>query len=163
MTMRETITESEITALLELPKIITESDYHSIRPVEKNGFVKFNVEAKATSDNTKAFTIFSRVSVDDPMDFSVGLRVTFQDGSYITLMRCNGVHGGHINHIEHERLDGRHIHIATERYVQRGHRSEGYAFDAGDEYNNVDTAFKTLMKRCNISIEGQDLTLFKGW
>ena len=160
MTIREAMTENEIAVLLGLPKIIRGADYHAIRPVEKNGVVRFNVEVKATSDETKAFTIFSRVLVDDPMDFSVGLRVKFQDGSRMILMRCNGLHGGHTNHIEHERLEGRHIHIATERYVRRGHRDEGYAIDAEDKYNNAESAFNYLMKRCNISIEGQETTLF---
>ena len=94
MTMREAITDKEITALLDIPKIIREKGYHSIKPIEKNGFVKFNVEAEATSDGTEKFVIFSRASVDDPMDFSVGLRVTFQDGSYMVLMGPHEVQRG---------------------------------------------------------------------
>lgn len=92
------------------------------------------------------------------MDFSVGLIASFQDGSNLRLMRCNGLHGVHKNKIENTKLTGKHIHIATERYIRKGFDAEAFAVAVDDDYNSVEAAFDCLIDKCNINIEGM---LFK--
>lgn len=160
MTRRESITDDEIAALIERPKFIKEDSYKKIKFRKGKGYLRFDLDVFLAEDNAEkaeSFSIFCRASIDNPMDFSVGLRVDFQDGNPIRLMRCNGLHGSHTNHIERAMLEGKHIHIATERYIKRGHNEDGYAVEARNEYNNLDSALEYLLSRCHITIEGMDL------
>ncbi|MDR1020143.1 MAG: hypothetical protein LBL73_05240 [Synergistaceae bacterium] len=118
---------------------------------EKNGARRMDVQAE--SESPYEFCIFARAALDDPNDFSVGLRITFQDGSKFNIMRCNGNHGRHKNLIEQERIEDLcHVHIATSRYIVSGLSAEGFAENTS-EYKTVEGALEYLMKRCNVSYE----------
>ena len=88
----EEVTDNEIQSLINLPKFIKEDKYRKIKVIEKTGFKRFNLEVEALTPTNYGFVIFYRQAVDDPMDFSFGLRVDFQDNSSLILMRCNGIH-----------------------------------------------------------------------
>ena len=49
-------------------------------------------------------------------------------------------------------VEGFHIHIATERYQERGFQPEGYA-EPTNKYSDWQSAFKLMLKESNIKIE----------
>ena len=159
MSRVQELTDNEIDNLIKCPKVIREDKFQKIKFVEKDGSKRFDLDVESQTDDCE-FEIFCRQAVDDPMDFSVGLVVTFQDGSIIKLMRCNGLHGEHRNRIEKTKLKGKHIHIATERYIRKGFDAEAFAIAIDDDYDNVESAFDCLVTKCNIDVEGMNLIKF---
>lgn len=157
MTIRDEITDDEIHELINLRKFISENIWRNLRFKEINGFKRWTIEVNTELVHENKFQIFMRSSIDDHDDFSIGLRCDFKDGSTINLMRCNGNHGIHRNKIENITLTGRHIHIATERYIRKGLDAEGFAIEAENEYNNFESAFNCLTRKCNIILVGLDL------
>ena len=81
-----------------------------------------------------------------PLDFSVILVV--RSNPDFKLRRYNGRHGGHRNRIEKERIEGFHIHYATERYQRRGLKEETYAVQT-QRYNSYEGALRCLIKDAN--------------
>ncbi|MDR2175296.1 MAG: hypothetical protein LBO82_05085 [Synergistaceae bacterium] len=152
MSQAELLTDDEINKLLALPKIITKKERKKLRDwKESRGFRRIDISLKA--DSSENFSIFGRATIDDPLDFSIGLKAVFSDGSNANLIRCNGQHGGHKNVLEHERFEGRcHVHQTTERYIQGGWEAEKFAAIT-DTYITSDGALEYLMKRCNIDFE----------
>ena len=162
MTQAESMTDELIQSLINTPKIIESSKFKKIDPKEKNGNLRFDVDVDVQNASfdlfhiVQRFWLFSRMVVDDPTDFSVGLCVEFRDSSTMKLMRCNGLYGGHINKLDKQTFDCRHVHMATKRYIEQGYEAEAYA-EPTDEYIDSSSAFEYLRKRCNISIEGMEL------
>lgn len=158
MPRAQELTDHDIETLIKCHKVVREDKFQKIKFVEKDGYRRFNLEVESSISEC-SLGVFCRQAVDDPMDFSAGLTVYFQDGSNTNLMRCNGLHGQHRNKIEKTIIKGKHIHIATERYIRRGNDAEAFAVAVDDDYNNVESAFECLLDRCNIDIEG--VRLFK--
>ena len=156
MSRIDELTDQDIEELIRLPKIVREDKFRRIKIIDKNGYKRFNLEVESQNTDVK-FEIFCRQAIDDPTDYSVGLVSTFQDGSNIRLMRCNGLHGTHRNNIEKTKLTGKHIHVATERYIRKGFDAEGVAVSVDNDYDNVESAFDCLIDKCNITVEGANL------
>ena len=159
MSRIQELTDTDIESLINCPKVIREDKFQKIKFVEKDGHRKFDLDVESQVGDC-AFELFCRQAIDDPMDFSVGLIVNFQDGSNMRLMRCNGLHGGHRNKLERNRVTGKHIHIATERYIRNGFDAEGFAEAINDDYDNIESAFYCLISKCNINIEGTNIFQF---
>lgn len=152
MSMADSLTDEEIQRFITLPKTITEQERKKMKWKDVNASKRMNIDLSV--DSLEHFCVFARVAIDDPLDFSVGLKVIFSDGSKVNVMRCNGVHGAHKNHLEQKNIeDTYHIHIATSRYLQNGFEAESYAENTST-YKSVEGALECLFARCKISYEG---------
>jgi len=143
----ESVTDSKISELIQLPKRVT------------NGNAREKIEGKhsrkdykaTTSDNTLHFSIFVRQNQIVADDFSVGLLWHMPSGESLMLRRYNGPAHAHGNKLENTNLSYVcHIHLATERYITLGKKTEGYAEET-DRYNTVRGALHCLLIDCNIS------------
>ena len=148
------MSDEEIKALLELPKILRTKDAGKLIliPCNDSAFVRFNVELQAESDYQ--FTLCGRLACDDVSDFSAILTVSDRKtGFKENLLRCNGAHE-HRNKIEKTLVTTTHVHWLTQRYLdQNRFPSEGYA-EATDAYSTFDGALEYLMKLAHIHKEG---------
>ena len=143
------MTDEELKALIELPKIISKNEMHKLTsPVEEYGYYRSDAKLSAVSDCK--FILRTRQATDDPMDFSVILSVELPDGKQFNLVRCNGSSHTHKNRIERTRVRGMHRHIATQRYMERETNAEGYA-EKTDEYNSLEEAVQYMLHFAKIT------------
>jgi hypothetical protein len=117
--MAQIITDAEINDLLSDRKAITSDQVRSLKKVKvfKNRRDKHS-EVSLSGESGKIYLATVRQSAKLPMDYSVILSLSRQDGSRTNLIRCNGHHGVHFNALEKHRIPAGtcHIHQITERY-----------------------------------------------
>lgn len=145
------MTDEELQALIELPKIISKNEMHKLTsPVEEYGY--YRADAKLSADSDCRFILRTRQATDDPLDFSVILSIELPDGKQFNLVRCNGSSHTHRNKIERTRVRGMHRHIATQRYMERKTDAEGYA-EKIDEYNSLEEAVLYMLQFAKITLQ----------
>lgn len=118
-------------------------------------------------DSLPRMEIKLRQNTLDPDNFSCVLLCYLDDGEKITLRRYNGSNHEHRNKLEpNEPLISFvcHIHMATQRYIEIGDKSEGYAVKT-DEYDDFDGALSLLIGQCNVhglkKEDGSQLDIFE--
>ncbi len=102
------------------------------------------------------FSLSVRVNGQHQADFSVILSYLPPKGTtWFRLRRHNGMHlpGRHQNRIEGNVVHGPHIHIATERYQQRGMDEDAFAIPT-DRYTNIGDAIDCMIEDCNFTEPG---------
>jgi hypothetical protein len=113
-------TQEFVTELITCPKLILEPP----REVKEThgGYTK-KAFTLVSVDQQYNFNGFITQSVAFPENFSVGLIYNPKtDRNSITLIRCNGPHGGtHMSHHSHC-----HIHMATAERINAGLKPEGH-------------------------------------
>ena len=136
--------DEEIEGFIQERKVLPDDWYSKlIRPNKENG------ELTVIGDNGNEFRIIVRPDDAMPLDFSVFLVVIPPKSNQdFKLRRYNGRHGRHRNPIEKERIEGFHIHYATERYQRRGSKEETYAVQT-ERYNNYEDALRCLIQDTN--------------
>lgn len=92
-------------------------------------------------------------------NFSVIFQYIDENEKSFNLKRYNGIHAPHINTIEKNRVQGFHIHTATERYQEKNLHIEAYAEET-DQYSDWKGAFIKLLHDCNIKQNEQHLHTF---
>ena len=142
------ITDQQIKDYINEEKIILPKDFKPSFKVKDNQNV-FETEIQATSGNI--FKIIVRQNQINPLNFSVIFGIIL-DGKLFRIRRYNGDSHEHTNKIEMDSVEGFHIHIATERYQERGFQPEGYA-EPTNKYSDWQSAFKLMLKESNIKIE----------
>ena len=91
----------------------------------------------------------------NPLDFSGILAVRVPGSSQIfRLRRYNGKSHEHTNHIEAVTFYDFHIHVATERYQQRGTREDAYA-EPTDRYGDFYGALRCLIDDANLEVPSE--------
>lgn len=98
----------------------------------------------STTDEKFHFQVFTRVNIDLPENFSVGL-VWRNNGNDIILLRYNGDHGEHINFLTKERFRGCHIHKFKAELYEQQMKGENHA-EPTTGYTTLDEA---LLNFCN--------------
>ena len=95
-----------------------------------------------------SFSVFMRISKEFPENFSIGLILlnAIEGAEKITLVRYNGIHGGHIEFPHHIVP---HIHRITADRIADGIYSEGHA-ETTDTYSTFQDALSAFCRRCNI-------------
>lgn len=150
------MTDEEIKTLLNIPKTLKAKDARKLNlvPNQDFAFVRFNVELQAESDYH--FTLCGRLASDNVSDYSAILTVSNRKtGFKENLLRCNGAHV-HRNKIEKNLITSTHVHVLTQRYLERNSfPSEGYAVET-EAYNSFDGAVEYLIKLANICREGDE-------
>ena len=138
------MTDIEISKLLNAKKNILD-----FSQIDKRHHKGHNFNLKDQEGNQ--FQVYMRQHKKQTDNFSCGLSFLQKDGSHFTLTRYNGSSHNHRNELENIRLGYVcHIHKATEKYIDKGMKAEGYA-ESTDRYNNLMDAFICLCEDCNIS------------
>lgn len=111
---------------------------------------------RVRGENGSVFALHLRQSTLDPYDFSVILAFVPTSGSSeIILRRHNGKSHPHKNKIEGNRLPSTfHVHIATERYQERGHDIDGYA-EVTSDFDSLATAVDAMLGVANFQPPAQ--------
>lgn len=143
----ETLTEEQIALIVAMPKRV-ENPNTKTRIEGKHSRRDFRV---FSTDGSHEFALFTRQSLLLTDGFSAGLRWLAKSGESVILMRCNGSDHPHTNSIERDKFESvYHIHLATERYLAVGKKSEGYA-QPTREYRTLDGALHHVVRLCNIT------------
>ena len=104
------------------------------------------------SESSTHFHVILRRHSTKSSDFSAilavepaGIRTLFR------LRRYNGSSHRHSNRIEGDRITGFHIHMATQRYQERGMKEDGFAIPT-DRYNDLAGAVACLSDDAHVHI-----------
>ncbi len=99
-----------------------------------------------------SFLIYLRQNALDANNFSIGMNIFRKRGNSIALVRCNGWHDEHRNHLERKRPDYKipentcHVHVAKQRYLQfTGSKQIGYATPT-NAYNSLGSALHYFVR-----------------
>ena len=135
--------DQEIEEFIQERKVLPDNWYSKlIRQNKKKGALT------VIGDNGNEFRIIVRPDDFKPLDFSVILMVIDPENQDFKLRRYNGRTSGHRNRIERERIEGFHIHYATERYQRRGLKEETYA-QPTERYSDYEGALRCLIEDAN--------------
>jgi hypothetical protein len=138
------LTNEEIEALINERKPLPEDHGRRLRSVRKSSQQYRQSELEVKGEQGHDFKLSVRVSVQDPLNFSVIL-IHYPTGSAdpVILLRYNGRHSAHVNRLEGDRVTGCHIHRATQRYQEEGLNIDGFATETRD-YETVDEALNKM-------------------
>jgi hypothetical protein len=148
--MEEYIDDAEIARLISVEKPLPDHWETRLRPRQRPEFSHKRANL-VVETSAGAFTIMIRENMINVRDFSVILGFTRRNGNLFRLRRYNGMHGGHINHIERQNISGCHVHMATARYQIAGHREDAYAV-ASDGFTDVASALRLMFSECTFKM-----------
>jgi hypothetical protein len=141
------ITDEQIKELREMRKKI---ENPGARETAKAKHIERNFDV-ISDDKRHRFSLILRQSTLVLESFTCGLLWHPPGGQALMLTRYNGSDHAHGNKIEGEEFGCLcHIHIATERYILAGKKSEAYA-QPTDRYASVREALVCLTEDWNIS------------
>lgn len=104
-----------------------------------------------TDTDGNQYNLFIRQNERMKNNFSCGILVVLDNGEKVTLARYNGNDHPHFNPIEKTRFSNEsHIHVATERYIAAGRKSEHYA-ETTDRYTTSKGALHCLVMDYHIA------------
>lgn len=147
MSQRE-YTPEELEYLITCPKEIVNPPKQTMTLT--NGHYRNSMDL-CSVDGKHKFHVYMRKNEKFQENFSIGLEYCPNDGTpNITLLRCNGPHGEHINDWKiDEHFFGYHIHIATAENINSGLRPEKNAV-LTNSYATFEDALSYFLNRCNI-------------
>ena len=144
--MKNILSDQKITALIKERKVLPNERRNKFRKTTHRGNDKYRLNV--TGEDGNEFQIIVRISVFNKLHFSVILGVEVPPPKkFFRLKRYNGNHE-HSNTIEDEKVNGFHIHTATERYQVNSVREEDYA-ELTQRYTDVNGALKCLFADAN--------------
>lgn len=147
--MAVTLTDDEIDALVRERKVFPRKWLKLVSRLKRDG-AHYRQEVKLRSESGTEFQVKVRLSVRNPQDFCIVLATKSRLLSRLFRLRRYEGRGEHTNHIEGERFDGFHIHIATARYQERG-REDAYA-ELTTRYDDFLGALDCLIKDTRIHL-----------
>lgn len=152
------LTDSEIAGLLAEPKALTEKGIRRLKNPKRLVSRSRRSVVRCKGESGKLFSIMA--SLGPNVRFSVHVRYHLSGKRIpITLIRCNGPHGPHVNVLERTRIPARvcHIHLLTERYQHAGpqRKSLTYAEQTG-EYRSFATAVDHVCNSYGFYFEDHD-------
>jgi hypothetical protein len=146
------LTDKEIQDLINERKQMTvDPDELFLNMKEKRGH-KSSEHLLPQTDGS-SFIIKVRISIENPLDFSIILAYSPPKSTKLFLLRrYNGKSHEHKNKLESESVFyDFHIHTATERYQREGAKEEYFA-EITDRYSTVQEALNCLIADCNVSV-----------
>ena len=144
------LTDKDIRALLQEPKLLPSGYERRLEPRSKGGHSE--AELPVQGADRSAFRIIVRRSLANHLDFSVILGYCPPKTSQmIRLRRYNGKSHEHTNPIERQTFYDFHVHQATERYQESGYREDTFA-EPTDRYADVRGAIQCLFADCAVQL-----------
>lgn len=143
----------DIEKLISCPKSVSDAPAKHLKLIGADW--RNHCKMIATDGTKGTFSMFMRKSEDFPENFSVGLLYKAEDGSEITLLRCNGKHGvfnggDDPNHPHFEF----HTHKASARAINAGFAPEKYA-EKSTEFASYEQALQYFVRV--IGLDPQDV------
>jgi hypothetical protein len=140
-------TDQEIAYLITCPKKIVEPPKKEMKI--EYGHKRNSMELR--SENEDKFTVFMRVNIDFPENFSIGLDYWPKDEKgNLPLLRCNGPHGEVSELLNQPKTHFvPHVHKAKEENIIAGLRAEKGAEPTG-EYITFEQALTYFLNFINI-------------
>jgi len=103
-----TYSQKELDDLVLCPKDIKSSIRKKLK--DRRADISFSLRSQ---DGEHSFRVFASRSIEVERNFSVGLTYLPPEGVDFNVIRCNGDHGSHTNHvIDARQFEGFHIHRA---------------------------------------------------
>ena len=147
-------TDVEIAMLIEEHKSFPKSWRMPVNFLDKRGHKTRDLNITGESGNE--FRLILRQNMVNPLDFSIILALRIpQSNQIFRLRRYNGKSHQHRNRIENEIFYDFHIHMATERYQDRGFREDTFA-EATDRYGDFNGALECLLEDTGFPPEPPD-------
>lgn len=149
-----TLSDEEISDLISETKFVTTKDLDSIKKPSRTdgGYLRSKITIYGELGNR--FEIHIRENPRIQGDFSIILafRPVGHDKG-LNLRRYNGNSHPHTNAIEGSKIKrGQfHIHQATKRYQEAGHKAEDYA-EPTDKYKTLQEAIEVMIVECQLRI-----------
>ena len=141
-------TEDELQQLLTCPKKVINPPLKKHRVTDR-GYCENSFTVKAEGTGIE-YLVFIKQNSRFPENFSVGLLFNPPDQKgLITLVRCNGKHGGTISTPHHAHF---HIHKATAEALNKGMLESG-EIEITDQYADLDNAIQCFVKMINLDAE----------
>jgi hypothetical protein len=148
-----TIDDAEIDRLIAVQKPLPDDWERVLKARPRKEFAHKKASLKIDT-SAGQFTIVIRENTVNSRDFSVILAISRPNGEFFRLRRYNGLHGGHVNHLERQTITGCHVHKATERYQIAGHREDAYAV-ASNAFTDVPSALRLMFTDCAFKMPEQ--------
>lgn len=145
--MSATLTDSFIEELLKEKKSLPKDYLKKLKTRKKSGSSHEQKELEIIGSKGHKFVISIRKNKIDITDFSIILRYKDDSGISYNILRYNGKHP-HTNHIEKVKINGYHIHKATQRYQENGFRIESYA-EITTKYSSYQDALSAFLADLN--------------
>lgn len=142
--------QNELDELISCPKEVSDPPKREMKL--DRAHLRNDAKLVASNGCQGDFTMFMRKNEDFPENFSIGLIYNPHDGcGEITLLRCNGPHGGFNRSIdsEHPHFDY-HIHRADVNAVEAGQAAEKDAIKTS-EYAAFEEALQYFVKAINLN------------
>ena len=144
------LSDETIGSLLAEQKVLPEDFLAHAKLRYKHGHKEF--EREITGEKGSAFRLVLRQSESNPLDFSIILLYLPKDSSQqFRLRRHNGKSHEHTNPLEKNTFYGFHIHTATSRYQQSGHREDTYAEET-NRYADYHGAIECMLRDCGFMV-----------
>lgn len=138
-------TDQFIQELITCQKVITD------RPKDKearSSYVK-KVFSMNSIDNQFSFSGFMHQNMFFPENFSIGLIYKpKEEKGAIILLRCNGMHGGTIQHPHHAHC---HIHTVQADFLNKGSRVENH-IEITSQYSTFDMAIQFYINQIGLDL-----------
>jgi hypothetical protein len=143
--------QADLDNLIRCTKVLAQGQ--RTRALRVDGKQKRSDITFVSEDGLSEFYVYFRQSTELPEDFSVGLIYKPLHEKEITLVRCNGDHGGHLNRIiDNKMLNGMHVHYAKEESLRAGCVSDHYAYEVeASDYSNFEEAIEYFKNLVNLS------------
>ena len=157
--MAVTYSDDEIDRLLVERKPLPNGWWERTRLLPKRGHEERHLGIPRAEGGE--FRLILRQSLTNPLDFSVVLAVEKpQSNQVFRLRRHDGKSHEHTNKIEKETFYDFHIHMATQRYQERGADEDGYA-EVTDRYSDFHDALNCMLADANfVTPRNDQLDLF---
>ena len=153
--------DEQIQAMVAERKYLPADWTQKLVPREKSGHVERQLEVLGADGNR--YVLIVRRSLFNPNDFSIILGVrTGTNNRVFRLRRHNGKSHEHTNSLEGDRFFDFHIHYATERYQDIGHREpreDAYAL-VTDRYVDATGALECLIGDAGFEVTSIQRELF---
>ncbi|MDW0357769.1 hypothetical protein Q8G38_00400 [Halomonas venusta] len=143
------MTDAELQRLVSLPKKITNPRARTTtqrKSIQRTYYLE-------TPDGEPSMELKLRQNTLDEDHFSCVLLCHLPNGDKLILRRYNGsnhIHGNKLDPDMGEIVFTCHIHMAKQRYIEKGLRSDDYA-EQTEAYRTFEGAISCIIKDCNIT------------
>lgn len=151
--MAAKFSDKEINDLIQEKKRVSVNFWKQINLRTKRSHKEQEIDL--LGDKESRFRLILRENKMNALDFSIILAHYPSDTNQLfRLRRYNGKSHQHTNRLEGETFYNFHIHLATERYQERGYREDAFAIIT-DKYSNIMGAIECMIRDCKLVLPEQ--------
>ncbi len=162
--MAHILNEQQIQTFLAEEKWISRAQVARLKhPRKCRNARNLSGRVEVTGKSGTRFVIRVRQSQNDPMDFSVILALSRPNRKQLNLIRCNGHHGPHLNHLDGTKISANtcHVHRITERYQACGIAEPERFAKATQAYNSLESAVEYFCTCFGVHVHGEEPNMFR--